>query len=117
MKITVLRGTRDVLDEIAVGIAGPDARAVAIERIDKHAYRCRIGRDEFLFRSARARHEERLHGPGIELRHTTAGAAPVDIEEVPGSPGVVRSLRFERPVHLHIETDGQALVLVRHRGA
>ena len=105
MKTTVLRGTRDGLDEITVGIADSDARAVAIECIDKHAYRCHIAEVPFLFRSACPRDGARPRGPGIEFRHTdrSADAAPVDIEEVPGRPGVIQSLRFPYPVHLHIE--------------
>ena len=105
MKITLLRGTRNVLDQITVGIGERDARTVAIERIDKHAYRCRIGEVPFLFRSARPRDGARPRGPGIELRRTDRSddAAPVDIEEVPGRPGVIQSLRFAQPVHLHIE--------------
>ena len=52
MKTTLLRDSDTVFSEIAV--AERDARAVAIERIDKHAYECRIGGDRFLFRSVRA---------------------------------------------------------------
>ena len=105
MKITVLRRTRDVLDQITVGIGERDARTVAIERIDKHAYRCRIGEVSFRFRSARPRDRARPGGPGIELRRTdrSDAASSVDIEEVPGRPGVIQSLRFAQPVHLHIE--------------
>ena len=105
MKTAVLRGTRDVLDQITVGIADSDTQPVAIERLDKHAYRSRIGEIPFLFRSTRPRGVARPREPGIELRHTdrSADTAPVDIEEVPERPGVIQSLRFAQPVHLHIE--------------
>ena len=44
-------------------------------------------------------------GPGIELRHTLRGdgAAPVRLEELPGNPGLIASVRFEGPLGLHIE--------------
>ena len=90
MKTTLLRGSDTVFSEIAV--AERDARAVAIERIDKHTYECRIGGDRFLFRSARPDPRAAPRGPGIELRQTLRGddAAPVHLEEVPGNPGSSR---------------------------
>ena len=89
MKTTLLRGSDTVFSEIAV--AERDARAVAIERIDKHAYECRIGGDRFLFRSVRADPRAAPRGPGIELRQTLRGAdsAPVHLEELPGNPGLI----------------------------
>lgn len=105
MKTTLLNGFRAVLGEITVGIAECDARAIAIERIDKHMYECRIGEDRFVFRSVRSHPHTPSRGPGIELRYThrSDGAAPADLEELPGRPGLVRSVRFARPVDLHIE--------------
>ena len=103
MKTTLLRGSDTVFSEIAV--AERDARAVAIERIDKHAYECRIGGDRFLFRSVRADPRAAPRGPGIELRQTLRGdgAPPVRLEELPGNPGLIASVRFEEPLGLHIE--------------
>ena len=103
MKTTLLRDSDTVFSEIAV--AEHDARAVAIERIDKHAYECRIGGDRFLFRSARPGPRAAPRGPGIELRHTLRddGGAPVHLEEVPGNPGLIASVCFEGPLDLHIE--------------
>ena len=104
MKTTLLRGSDTVFSEIAV--AERDARAVAIERIDKHAYECRIGGDRFLFRSARPDPRAAPRGPGIELRQTLRDddMAPVHLDEVPGNPGLIRSVRFEGPLDLHIES-------------
>ncbi len=104
MKTTLLRGSDTVFSEIAV--AERDARAVVIERIDKHAYECLIGGDRFLFRSARADPRAAPRGPGIELRQTLGddGAAAVHLEEVPGNPGLIQSVRFEEPLDLHIES-------------
>ena len=103
MKTTLLRGSDTVFSEIAV--AERDARAVAIERIDKHAYECRIGGDRFLFRNASPDPRAAPSGPGIELRQTLRGddAAPVHLEELPGNPGLIASVRFEGPLDLHIE--------------
>ena len=103
MKTTLLRGSDTVFSEIAA--AERDARAVAIERIDKHAYECRIGGDRFLFRSAPPDPRTAPSGPGIELRQTLRddGAVPVHLEEVPGNAGLIRSVRFEGPLDLHIE--------------
>ena len=84
MKTTLLRGSETVISEIAV--AERDARAVAIERIDKHTYKCRIGGDRFLFRSARPDPRAAPSGPGIEFRQTLRddGATPIHLEELPG---------------------------------
>ena len=102
MKTTLLRGSDTVFSEIAV--AEHDARTVAIERIDKHAYECRIGGDRFLFRSVRPDPRAAPRGPGIELRQTLRDdAAPVHLEELPGNPGLIASVRFEAPLDLHIE--------------
>ena len=103
MKTTLLRDSDTVFGEIAV--AERDARAVAIERIDKHTYECRIGGDRFHFRSVRADPRTAPRGPGIELRQTLRGtdSAPVHLEEAPGSPGLIASVRFEGPLDLHIE--------------
>ena len=103
MKTTLLRDSDTVFSEIAV--AERDARAVAIERIDKHAYECHIGGDRFLFRSTRPDPRAAPRGPGIELRRTLRDddAAPVHLEEAPGSPGLIASVRFEGPLDLHIE--------------
>ena len=103
MKTTLLRGSDTVFSQIAV--AERDARAVAIERIDKHTYECRIGGNCFLFRSVPADPRAAPRGPGIELRHTLRvdGATPVHLEEVPGNPGLIASVRFEKPLDLHIE--------------
>ena len=103
MKTTLLRGSDTVFSEIAV--AENDARAVAIERIDKHAYECRIGGDRFLFRSAPPHPRTTPSGPGIELRQTLRddATAPVHLEEVPGNPGLIASVRFEGPLGLHME--------------
>ena len=103
MKTTLLRGSDSVFSEIAV--AERDARAVAIERMDKHAYECRIGGDRFLFRSVRPDPRAAPRGPGIELRQTLRddGAAPLHLDEVPGNPGLIASVRFEGPLDLHIE--------------
>lgn len=105
MKTTLLRGSDAVLSEITADIAGHGARSVAIERIDKHAYECRIGEDRFIFRSARSDPHSAPRGPGIELRHTNRrdGAVPMSLEELPGRPGLVRSVRFAQPVRIHIE--------------
>ncbi len=103
MKTTLLRDSDTVFSEITV--AERDARAVAIERIDKHAYECRIGGHSFLFRSARPDPRAAPRGPGIEFRHTLRGhgAPPVRLEELPGNPGLIASVRFEEPLGLHIE--------------
>ena len=103
MKTTLLRGSDTVFSEITV--AEHEARAVAIERVDKHAYDCRIGGDRFLFRSVRPDPRAAPRGPGIELRQTLRGdnAAPVHLEEEPGNPGLIASVRCEEPLDLHIE--------------
>ena len=105
MKTTMDRGSGAVLTEITVGIGERDARSVALERTDKHAYGCRIGQERFVFRSARPDPRAAPRGPGVELRHTNENddAAPMHLEEVPGCPGLIRSVQFEQPLHLHIE--------------
>ena len=103
MKTTTLHGSHNILSEIVVPERAP--RAVAIERVDKPAYECRIGEDRFVFRSARSNPRTAPRGPGIELRQTLSSEdpVPIDLEEQPGQPGLVRSLRSGKPLDLHIE--------------
>ena len=103
MKTTTLHGSDTILSEIVVAEHAP--RAVAIERVDKHAYECRIGEDRFVFRSARSDPRAAPRGPGIELRQTLPSddSAPIDLEEQSGHPGLLRSVRSGKPLDLHIE--------------
>ncbi len=105
MKTTLLRGSDTVFSDITADMPARNSRAISIKRIDKHTHACRIGDRRFVFRSARSSPRETPRGPGIELRHTREGVgpAPLDLEELPGSPGLVRSVRFEGPLDLHIE--------------
>ena len=74
-------------------------------RTGKHVYGCRIGQDRFAFHSGAQDPRTASHGPSVELRHTNENddAAPMHLEEVPGCPGIIRSVRVEQPLHLHIE--------------
>lgn len=105
MKTTLLRGSNTVVTEITAALAAHDPDFVSIGRLDKHAYVCRIGENRFVFRTVTPDRNAAPRGPGIEFRHTLRGDTPkpVYLEEIPGRPGLIGSVRFEGPLHLHIE--------------
>ena len=113
MNTTLLRGSDHVLSEIAVAEDSP--RAIAIERLHKHAYQCRIGEDRFLFRTPRSDPKQSPRGPGLALRRTLQAddPAPTDLQDLPGRPGVIRSVEFQQPLGIHIERLSQTQYFCR----
>ena len=103
MNTTLLRGSDDVLSEITV--AGRSPRVIAIERLHKHAYQCRIGEDPFLFRTPRSNPRQPPRGPGLALRRTLQAddLSPAELQDLPGHPGVIQSVEFRQPQSIHIE--------------
>lgn len=103
MNTTLLRGSDHVLSEITVAEHAP--RAIAIERVDKHAYRCRIGEDRFLFRTPRSDPRQPPRGPGLALRRTLQAddAGPTELRDLHGHPGLIQSVEFRQPQSIHIE--------------
>lgn len=103
MNTTLLRGSHDVLSEITVAEDSP--RPIAIERLHKHAYHCRIGEDRFLFRTPRSNPKQPPRGPGLALRRTMPAddPTPTALEHLPGRPGLIRSVQFAQPLAIHIE--------------
>ena len=105
MQTTLLRGSDTVIGEITTQVAAQDPDFVSIRRLDKHTYVCRVGENRFVFRTVTRDPKTAPRGPGIELRQTLTGSAPkpLDLEEIPGRPGIIGCVHFEGPLHLHIE--------------
>lgn len=103
MNTTLLRGSDHVLSEITVAEHAP--LAIAIERLHKHAYQCRIGEHRFVFRTPRSDPKQPLRGPGLALRRTLRAddPTPVDLQDLPGRPGVIQSVEFRQSQSIHIE--------------
>ena len=105
MKTTLLRGSDSVFSEIAV--PERDARAVAIERIDKHAYECRHRRAPLPL-SQRPCGSAGGTPPAVRVSSsgTRCGATArrrFGSKSCRGNPGLIASVRFDGPLGLHIE--------------
>ncbi|MDE0174225.1 MAG: hypothetical protein OYH76_01710 [Defluviicoccus sp.] len=113
MNTTLLRGSDHVLSEITVAEDSP--RAIAIERLHKHAYHCRIGEDRFVFRTPRSDPKQPPRGPGLALRRTLQADDPtlVELQDLPGRPGVIQSVEFQQPLAIHIERMSQTRYFCR----
>ena len=113
MNTTLLRGSDHVLSEITVAEDSP--RAIAIERLHKHACHCRTGEHRFVFRTPRSDPKRPPRGPGLALRHTLQAhdPAPAGLQDLPGRPGVIQPVEFRQPLGIHIERMSQTRYFCR----